>query len=775
MGDSRAVIPVIVGILILATLGFSQEADADHITTDCTSKPLHSPAKSDILAEDIGSPTDLCDYTKLLISYGETVTLKDDAITCWQHCTILIRDSGTLIIEKFPAQLTNLGTIENYGTIFIKNWYEKSDTEVDEKYDFGTMLSTQYNTFLNNEDNCDATDGLFLKDYKALCPEEGVWYGLYNESTGKIKNYGKIINYGETVSTGKIDNYSDGIGFDNRNTFTNLNTMTNHFIQTSSSFDSLIISGSVAIIQNTGKFVNVGIIDNIGGKFLNFGGFAGIPVNMVCSPWASSWYGLDPSMIRNDPCPPEFFSPADNSVIQGINPIFIWSPGADGVTSKFWITPGNFPDIIIEEATTSGTTYSLKELPPPGIYDYFVQTTDSFGNKSPVDSQRITIEKAIFTSGEVVDLEYIPSYTFGFENVVNSGSLTYNEIVLFVNDGTQSIRGDLIGSSGGAGGTWVELGSYKVYINPNEENGVVVDEKLKSLEYNNEVYSFKYGEDCDVNGVFTVIEAIEIGDKINWKCTITFDKLGDKISEPTYDFSKPIESDVDSDGTPDEFDNCPTISNPFQEDSNADGIGDACESIPESLPTPPDPITADSDSDAITDDTDNCPTIFNPSQEDSDNDGIGDACESVEITDDTTPDTTDDTTPDTTDDTTPDTTDDTTPDTTDDTTPIPAPSESTTIKEPPKEQKVPAWIKKNAEWWAEGAIGEKDFVGGIQFLINENIIDIPDLPEQASDTSQEKVPDWIKNNAEWWAKGLISEDDFINGIKYLVEKGIIVV
>lgn len=41
--------------------------------------------------------------------------------------------------------------------------------------------------------------------------------------------------------------------------------------------------------------------------------------------------------------------------------------------------------------------------------------------------------------------------------------------------------------------------------------------------------------------------------------------------------------------------------------------------------------------------------------------------------------------------------------------------------------------------------------------------------------SQEKIPDWIKNNAGWWAKGLISEDDFVNGIKYLVEQGIIVV
>ena len=36
-----------------------------------------------------------------------------------------------------------------------------------------------------------------------------------------------------------------------------------------------------------------------------------------------------------------------------------------------------------------------------------------------------------------------------------------------------------------------------------------------------------------------------------------------------------------------------------------------------------------------------------------------------------------------------------------------------------------------------------------------------------------EIPAWIKNNAGWWAEGMISEDDFIKGVKYLVETGII--
>jgi len=88
------------------------------------------------------------------------------------------------------------------------------------------------------------------------------------------------------------------------------------------------------------------------------------------------------------------------------------------------------------------------------------------------------------------------------------------------------------------------------------------------------------------------------------------------------------------------------------------------------------------------------------------------------------------------------------------------------------QDEIPDWIRNNAKWWSEGAIGDSDFTNGIQFMIKENIISIPDLPEQATETA-EGVPDWVRNNAGWWADGLISDDDFISGIKYLVEQGII--
>ena len=36
------------------------------------------------------------------------------------------------------------------------------------------------------------------------------------------------------------------------------------------------------------------------------------------------------------------------------------------------------------------------------------------------------------------------------------------------------------------------------------------------------------------------------------------------------------------------------------------------------------------------------------------------------------------------------------------------------------------------------------------------------------------VPDWVKNNAGWWADGLIDDDSFVSGIQWLISNGIII-
>jgi len=93
------------------------------------------------------------------------------------------------------------------------------------------------------------------------------------------------------------------------------------------------------------------------------------------------------------------------------------------------------------------------------------------------------------------------------------------------------------------------------------------------------------------------------------------------------------------------------------------------------------------------------------------------------------------------------------------------------ILEPePEEIEIPAWIKNNAGWWAEGRIGDSDFVSGIQFLITEEIMTIP--PTESGSGSSQPIPTWIKNNAGWWAEGRIGDSDFVSGIQFLITEGI---
>ena len=86
------------------------------------------------------------------------------------------------------------------------------------------------------------------------------------------------------------------------------------------------------------------------------------------------------------------------------------------------------------------------------------------------------------------------------------------------------------------------------------------------------------------------------------------------------------------------------------------------------------------------------------------------------------------------------------------------------------EIKIPDWIKNNAGWWSTNLIEDADFVSGIQYLIKEGIMTIPQTPSGQS--MQQDIPSWIKNNAGWWADGLIEDADFVSGIQYLITNGI---
>lgn len=84
---------------------------------------------------------------------------------------------------------------------------------------------------------------------------------------------------------------------------------------------------------------------------------------------------------------------------------------------------------------------------------------------------------------------------------------------------------------------------------------------------------------------------------------------------------------------------------------------------------------------------------------------------------------------------------------------------------------IPQWVRNNADWWSKNQITDYDFKNALQYMIRENIIVIPVLPN--SDSPVTEIPGWIKNNAKFWVNGEITDQEFAKSIAFLVTSGII--
>ena len=58
------------------------------------------------------------------------------------------------------------------------------------------------------------------------------------------------------------------------------------------------------------------------------------------------------------------------------------------------------------------------------------------------------------------------------------------------------------------------------------------------------------------------------------------------------------------------------------------------------------------------------------------------------------------------------------------------------------------------------------------FLVSTSNFEINSQSVLTKETTS-TIPNWIKNNAEWWAAGAIDDDAFIQGIQFLIKEGIL--
>lgn len=91
-------------------------------------------------------------------------------------------------------------------------------------------------------------------------------------------------------------------------------------------------------------------------------------------------------------------------------------------------------------------------------------------------------------------------------------------------------------------------------------------------------------------------------------------------------------------------------------------------------------------------------------------------------------------------------------------------------------QQIPTWVKNNANWWSQGQIGDKEFATAIGYLVSQGIIKLQSNGQAGANivvSDSIVLPQWVKNNANWWAKGIIADSDFIQGIQYMLDNNII--
>ena len=84
---------------------------------------------------------------------------------------------------------------------------------------------------------------------------------------------------------------------------------------------------------------------------------------------------------------------------------------------------------------------------------------------------------------------------------------------------------------------------------------------------------------------------------------------------------------------------------------------------------------------------------------------------------------------------------------------------------------IPEWIRNNALWWSQEQIDDNTFIQGLEFLIKNEIIIVPQTNQEISESKE--IPSWIRNNALWWSQEQIDDNTFIQGLEFLIQTGII--
>lgn len=83
---------------------------------------------------------------------------------------------------------------------------------------------------------------------------------------------------------------------------------------------------------------------------------------------------------------------------------------------------------------------------------------------------------------------------------------------------------------------------------------------------------------------------------------------------------------------------------------------------------------------------------------------------------------------------------------------------------------VPSWVKQIAMKWSQQEISDNDFTNCMRWLVEHQIIPVEDIVEEEDNFV---IPDSVKKIAYSWNHGQVPDIEFIHGVEYLIRHGAI--
>ena len=88
-----------------------------------------------------------------------------------------------------------------------------------------------------------------------------------------------------------------------------------------------------------------------------------------------------------------------------------------------------------------------------------------------------------------------------------------------------------------------------------------------------------------------------------------------------------------------------------------------------------------------------------------------------------------------------------------------------------QEDSIPQWIKKDVNLWHDGKISEEEFVNIIKWSVENKVV--PIRYAVIGNYTKQETPQEFKNISYFWSIGLVSDKDYVGTIRYLIKNDVI--